>query len=90
MSLEPLFLLQKGCSFSALVLKFSNTEGLENIPILTRNVFGILTLLLTVSLRVSGLQMHLQDLALPLAVVRKTLFRHKIKWMRYCSEMVKT
>lgn len=81
MSLEPLFLLQKGCSFSALVLKFSNTEVLENIPILNRNVFGILNLLLTVSLRVSGLQMHLQVQALPLAVV-EDFSRHKIKWMR--------
>lgn len=32
MSLEPLFLLQKGCSFSALVLKFSNTEGPGKYP----------------------------------------------------------
>lgn len=42
-----------------------------------------------VPLHVSGLQLRLQVQALPLAVV-EDFSRHRIKWMRYFSEMVKT
>ncbi|OWK08178.1 VAMP3, partial [Cervus elaphus hippelaphus] len=58
----------KGCSFSALVLKFVILRVLENIHILNRNVFGILAYS-CLSLHVSGLQVHRQVQALPLAVV---------------------
>ena len=79
--------MQKGCSFSALVLKFLTLRVLENIHILNRNVFGTLTYS-CLFLHVSGLQVHRQVQALPLAVV-EDFSRHKIKWMRYCSEMLK-